>query len=281
MKDEFNMDKILSMKVEDLGLKDDVIVALNQVLGDDRRTIEDLIRLDDHNFQELDANVREKVINGVRHALEVLNPNLHLGMSYEEVWDLKYSGNHVFERLLDEKLNPGDYVGFPLEYVRTCGLSFADDGLGIVSCENRPQDNNYILILQYLGNYQFLELISGKILMGDSNSSEMFCGEDEIDTFRNMEEFEKSLNVFTEHPLKVEVAPSGYNDAVSYKVDGELKFVYATTTLKNQQYIISTLDEMEKLSRDQMKQDVQALKSSDEFNALSVNDFIESHSHRL
>lgn len=195
---------------------------------------------------------------------------------------------------VSEYIKKGDYIGFPLSEIKIGRIEDMRDSYGdngdyypyeiVPDYYKEKQDEDMILILQYLGNAEFLELVSGRtILCWDSDSIPEY--EHKIfSPSKSALEFAEQIKYFRENPLML------YNlEEYAFSLSDELKVLYANTTLKNQSALISKLDDMAEESKERITEGIREMATKDHEHALQNNEneifdvdrFIESHGRKI
>ena len=189
------------------------------------------------------------------------------------------------------EIKKGDYIGFPLSEIK---MGYIYD----VRDEYEEKEDEYpymidpksykekiedkLLILQYLGNSEFLELISGHTII--CWGSDLIPPHEILQPSKSAIDFQTQTIDFLKKPLML-FALEDY----AFPLSNELKILYANTTLKKQDSITSILDDMSKKSKESIIEGLKEIAAKDQDKALenheneifSVDRFIESHSRKL
>lgn len=205
-----------------------------------------------------------------------------------DTWSVRF--NHL------KKFKQGDYIAVPLTILGTYNFydlhndaEMMDEGvfpftLTDSSDINEEEKMDYLLILQNLGNNKFLELISGSVITSQNPN----FGEEFAPTYpKNAEEFQQLFDFVRDNPLCINGNISCIEDYI-FDVDDEVKMFYAQTSLKNQDYIRSTLDELKEEARERLDNELKSIvvpsaqeEAEIEDVLVDANNFISSHSRRI
>ncbi|MBR3198681.1 MAG: hypothetical protein IKG27_01555 [Bacilli bacterium] len=142
-----------------------------------------------------------------------------------------------------------------------------------------PKENveDHLLILQYLGNSQFLELISGHKVT-DSYSKYTENENNPANNIQNMQSFQKAVEYINENPLGLRNL-----DEKALPLTEDVKKQYREDTLKNQDYIIETLSNLEKEAKKENETRLTQIAniSQNDAEMEDVDRFIENHSRKI
>ena len=211
--------------------------------------------------------------------------NLDQGEAWEKYYDELFS------------LEQGSYIATTLGNLRGCIV----DRLEVVDSRIGPEPwlcfspieikDDFIIILEYIGNGIFLEPISGKqVNINPDNSDEMYGTVADNILLNNelqlemMQEYEKELK---KRPLFLQSLD--YPEKFSYfsTLTKDIKTIYGSTTLKNQEKVIQELDEMERKAISSFDESLKSVVSRDlipyaeaENSIIDTDKFLEEHRYK-
>lgn len=164
------------------------------------------------------------------------------------------------------KLKPGALIGVRMKSIGYWDIlsTKAEDGyipdtfksLNDFSFEDGTNIKGFIVILKYLGNHKFIELLSNKEMILDFASFN-FCTDDNI-TYEsdlnnlnyNDEEFEKDYHKALKNPLSPIIYSDPFEgDYEAYVYDGEVRKKYLEETVPKREYITSWFTSKENFIR--------------------------------
>ena len=157
----------------------------------------------------------------------------------------KFFGEENSSCLFDDYVEQGALIGFPLSelLVTTINDKFSSlhkgyEGYPYAFGQEKADvciPHDYILILQYLGDAKFLELISGKVIINNGITIKDLYN----DTY-NLEAFQRELDYYYKFPIDCSSI-----EEYGLPVSDDLKVQYANTSLNNQEYIEDILEKLE------------------------------------
>lgn len=217
---------------------------------------------------------------------------------YDMKLELKDKWREKFDRV--KEIQKGDYIGFPLSeitagYLYDLRVGYGDDvsnyPYSIDPYIDRNMNEDMIVILQYLGDGEFLELITNRIVL--CNDGELVPEHEAFNTSRTALEFAEKVEMFKENPIMVSTLVD-----YAFPLSDELKLLYYNTTLKNQEAVINRLDKLTELSNELLADGFKEMVAEDHEEALKeveemairekehpeiveVDKFIESHGRKI
>lgn len=196
-----------------------------------------------------------------------------------DAWDKYY--DELFSR------EQGSYIATTLGNLNGCIIDKIDDFEDCIEFECEypliEVKDDFIIILEYIGNGIFSEPISGKQVNLYPNG-EGLDGNILLDwRFRSekMQEYEKELK---KRPLFLQFIDYPDNFPYFSILTEDIKAIYGSTTLKNQKKVIQELDEMERKAISSFDESLKYIVSSDlityaeeENSIFDTDKFLEEH----